>query len=124
MDFVELLQRSDPKQCAVDTDAVERHVLCEQPRDVERVHVLGRAVVLREGQVHLEEGLHIRRFGMVGSDHVLAHRAKSMRLPFCARAHRRDGNASRRCERPGGAASGPAAFRRGWAGRPPPTIGV
>jgi glyoxylase-like metal-dependent hydrolase (beta-lactamase superfamily II) len=78
MEFVELLQSSDSEKLTVLADAEERHVLCEQPCDVECMHILGRAVLVRERQVHLQERLHVSRQGFVYPDDEFAH---SGRLP-------------------------------------------
>src|SRR5919108_715059 len=72
----------------------ERHAVGQQPGDVQRVGVLGRAVPPAEGDVGREQRPHVIGAGIVGADDELAHpvqpedppyprRARARRLPSC-----------------------------------------
>ena len=71
---VEHLERADAEQLAVAPEAEERHVVREQAVELERVHILGRAVLVREREVPFDERVHVAGARIVGCDRALDHR--------------------------------------------------
>jgi hypothetical protein len=97
IEFVRLLQRSDPEQLAVLADAEQRNVGRGQPGEVQRTYVLGRGVLSREGQVIRKERLHIRSSRSVLFNNENTHAGilpESGKVYFawaCERGHSRSG---------------------------------
>jgi len=72
---VELAQRANPNDDAIDARTEERHVVAAQPLAVEGMNVLRRAVLVRELKVPGEQGTYVRCHRVIRGDGQVRHAA-------------------------------------------------